>query len=343
MTQWVAFATIVTLLTAAMVVLTRQTQRSLTPVEAGQTTALETPTPASATEGDRPTRSETATHRESTAVTEADGAVLSSTADRQQAEQPNPPNPPNDPYDPSTTPSEWDDGAVDPSVAHSERVDDSTGSANGTRSGRIVARVGDQSITSRALRWNVLATQLLFLAVVAGTIVLTGVPPDVLGISITRQGLVTGLGVGLGAGFGLYAASELAGAIGRRFGMTHDEWLRESLAPSRRRGWIVLFAVVLPVIAVFEELLFRAVLVGALSVGFGLSPWLLAVASSILFAVGHGVQGQAGVIVTGVIGFVLAATFIVTGNLLAVVVAHYVLNGCEFAVYEYLEFGSTRT
>ncbi|ELZ08243.1 abortive infection protein [Halovivax asiaticus JCM 14624] len=340
MTQWVAFATVVTLLTAAMVVLTRQTQRSLTPVEAGQSTNLETPAPASAPEGDRTTRSETATHRDATAITEADSAVLSSSADHQRAEQPNPAN---DAVDPATTRSEWGDGAVDPSEATSERVHDGTGSASGTRSGRIVARIGDQSITSHALRWNVLATQLLFLAVVAGTIVLTGVPPGVLGISITRQALVTGLGVGLGAGFGLYAASELAGAVGRRFGMTHDEWLRESLAPSRRRGWIVLFAVVLPVIAVFEELLFRAVLVGALSVGFGLSPWLLAVASSILFAVGHGIQGRAGVVVTGVIGFVLAATFVVTGNLLAVVVAHYVLNGCEFAIYEYFELGSTRT
>ena len=34
----------------------------------------------------------------------------------------------------------------------------------------------------------------------------------------------------------------------------------------------------LPIIAVFEELLFRAALIGVLAAGFDLSPWLLAVA-----------------------------------------------------------------
>jgi membrane protease YdiL (CAAX protease family) len=93
--------------------------------------------------------------------------------------------------------------------------------------------------------------------------------------------------------------------------------------------------VVLPLIAVFEEFLFRGVLVGAFAVGFGVSPWLLAVLSSIAFALGHGAQGTTGVAVTGALGFVLAAAFVVTGSLLVVVVAHYLVNALEFLVHEW--------
>jgi membrane protease YdiL (CAAX protease family) len=41
-----------------------------------------------------------------------------------------------------------------------------------------------------------------------------------------------------------------------------------------------------------------------------------------------------GVVVTGVLGFVLAAAFVLTGSLLAVVVAHYLVNALEFVVHE---------
>jgi membrane protease YdiL (CAAX protease family) len=88
--------------------------------------------------------------------------------------------------------------------------------------------------------------------------------------------------------------------------------------------------VTLPTVAVFEEFLFRATLVGAFAAGFGVSPWLLAVLSSLAFAVGHGAQGPAGIVVTGVLGLVLAAAFVLTGSLVVVAVAHYLVNAVEF-------------
>ena len=90
----------------------------------------------------------------------------------------------------------------------------------------------------------------------------------------------------------------------------------------------------LPVIAAFEELLFRAALVGGFAAGFGVSPWPLAVLSSAAFAAGHGAQGRLGVAVTGLLGFVLAAAFVLTESLLVVVVAHYVVNAVEFGLAE---------
>ena len=71
-----------------------------------------------------------------------------------------------------------------------------------------------------------------------------------------------------------------------------------------------------------------------MSVGFGVSPWALAVLSSVAFALGHGAQGAAGVAVTGLLGFALAALFVLSGSLLAVVVAHYLVNALEFLVHE---------
>jgi predicted Abi (CAAX) family protease len=41
--------------------------------------------------------------------------------------------------------------------------------------------------------------------------------------------------------------------------------------------------------------------------------------------------------VTGLLGFVLAAGYIVTGSFLVVVVAHYLVNAVEFIAYEGLE------
>ncbi|MEF8814925.1 MAG: CPBP family intramembrane glutamic endopeptidase, partial [Halovenus sp.] len=93
---------------------------------------------------------------------------------------------------------------------------------------------------------------------------------------------------------------------------------------------------VLPLVALSEELLFRAALIGVPAAGYGLSPWLLAVVSSLAFAFAHGAQGRVGIVVTGSLGFVLAGGYILSGSLLLVVVAHYVINAVEFLVHELL-------
>ncbi|ELY36973.1 abortive infection protein [Halalkalicoccus jeotgali B3] len=117
-------------------------------------------------------------------------------------------------------------------------------------------------------------------------------------------------------------------------GGEYDEGLRELLAPGSAGGWVVLLGVVLPVIAVFEEFLFRGVLIGVVWAGYGVSPWLLAVPSSVLFAAGHSAQGITGVLVTGLLGLALAVAFVLTESLLAVVLAHYLVNALEFVIHE---------
>ncbi|RZH66702.1 CPBP family intramembrane glutamic endopeptidase [Natrinema altunense] len=194
--------------------------------------------------------------------------------------------------------------------------------------------VDPDSLSTGLVLANVAFSQGLFALVLLGAAIYTAVPAAALGIELSVAYLRTGLLWGTAAGCVFYVANELAGAAATRVGFDHDEALRELLSPDSLAGWLVLLLGVLPIIAFFEEFLFRAALIGVPAAGYGLSPWLLAVGSSIAFALGHGMQGPVGVVVTGLLGFVLAAVFIVTGSLLVVVVAHYLINALEFVVHE---------
>ena len=191
----------------------------------------------------------------------------------------------------------------------------------------------EPAVGSLALLANVAVSQgALGSFLVAGALV-TAVPAGALGVDAAAFG-PSALLAGVGAGVALYLANEGGAAVGRRLGVEGAEAFRAALAPESRRGWVVLLLVVLPVVAAFEELLFRGALVGALAAGFDVSPWLLAGLSSVAFAAGHGAQGRLGVVVTGGLGFALAALFVLTESLVAVVVAHYLVNALEFVVNE---------
>ena len=190
------------------------------------------------------------------------------------------------------------------------------------------------SLDTGVLLANVALSQGLFAAVLVAAAWYAQIPPWALGIG---RGPMTGLealGAGIGIGLALYALTEVGGAITERVGFERNDELREVLAPETAGGWVALLLGVLPIIAAFEEFLFRAALIGAVAAGYGVSPWLLAVLSSAAFALGHGAQGGAGIVVTGALGLLLAAAFVLTGSLLAVIVAHYVINALEFVVHE---------
>jgi membrane protease YdiL (CAAX protease family) len=232
-------------------------------------------------------------------------------------------------------------GSVDPAVTDVRLVDRVVDSGrtnvvhrpHDTRADR--AQATQPQLSTLALLANVAVSQGAFGFLLVAGAWFTEIPAAAFGLSTAVS--PSTLGVGLLLGLLLYAANEVGASLGERLGVGADEGLREALAPDSPAGWAVLLLLVLPVIAGFEELLFRGVLVGALSMGFGLSPWLLAALSSVAFALGHGAQGPAGVLVTGLLGFVLAAAFVVTGSLLVVVVAHYLVNALEFVVHEGLD------
>ncbi len=191
---------------------------------------------------------------------------------------------------------------------------------------------GSHKLTTAELLANVVITQGLFAVLLAGGAWYAQIPLTAFGLGGSDLTVVT---LGWGVVFGLVLAllNQFGTAASDRLGFGSGDELRAMLTPESPLGWVVLLLLVLPIIAGFEELLFRGALVGVISVGFGISPWLVAVLSSIAFALGHGAQGPSGIVVTGALGFVLAAAFVLTGSLLAVVVAHYLVNALEFVVH----------
>lgn len=197
------------------------------------------------------------------------------------------------------------------------------------------ARPTARDLSTRALLANVAATQAIVAGIVAGAILFFEIPQSALGLGDGRW--VWGLGalaIGLGLGIGLWLASEATGRLADAAGFAYDENLRELLAPDSATGWLALVLVVLPIIAVGEELLFRAALIGVPAAAVDVSPWVFVLVSSGLFALGHGAQGRVGIVATGGLGLVLGGVFVLTESLVVVVLAHYVVNALEFGVHE---------
>ncbi|POG57326.1 type II CAAX endopeptidase family protein [Haloferax marisrubri] len=277
---------------------------------------------------------------------------------------------PDDSVSPPTEPTDSDESAAPDTVSLASFSVDSTGASPRPESPTLAegdvgddadpdAKAGSEPDTSRATSHGVttapvsavsersasagdlpphllLANVALSQAFLGGFLGLgawyAGVPAAALGLSVTD--LPTKLAIGVGLGIALYGANRVGSTVSERFGIAPDEAVRESLTPRTTAGWVFLFAVALPLIAGFEELLFRGALVGAVAAGFDVSPWFLAAVSSAAFGAGHGAQGRLGIIVTGLLGFVLAAAFVLTESLLVVIVAHYLVNALEFAGHE---------
>jgi len=201
------------------------------------------------------------------------------------------------------------------------------------RDDRWIDATAPTAPSTAALLVNVAVSQGLFASLLVIGMWIASIPASSLGLAADALGPAP-LGVGVVLGVALHAVNTAGSRLGDRFGFGDTTALREAMAPDSAEGWAALLLVVLPLVAGFEELLFRGVLIGAFATGFGVSPWLLAAVSSVAFALGHGAQGRAGIVVTGALGFVLAAAFVITGSLTTVVLAHYLVNALEFVVHE---------
>ena len=195
-----------------------------------------------------------------------------------------------------------------------------------------------QSIDGRVLRWNVVVSQAVVALVLLGGAWVAGIPwvafgfPDLGATTVgdVSQALLSGTALGVLIALGNVLLERVVDAPALR----DAETVRQALAPESVVGWASLLFVVIPVIAVSEELLFRGVLVGAIAVGFEVSPWVLVAISSIGFGAAHSAQGMIGVIVTTAFGAILGGAFVLTGSLLVVIVAHGVVDAVEFLVHE---------
>lgn len=314
MPQWGAFLAVVAVLTGLLLLLSRQSQRFIRAAAEGESTGPE----------NRPV--------ERQSLSDGDDEQGPETSPEDSELLPGmPPGGELSPGETRTEPGEragaGPDGGSPGGVAVPERVDDAGSTP------------GDPRLepTSTVLLANVASTQALFAGVVLAAAWYLSIPPSAFGATP-----VTPLDAGVGVGFGLvlWLANELSTTVADTAGAAYDETVRGLLAPGSTRGWVGLLVVVLPLIAFAEELLFRAALIGVPAAGFDVSPWPLAVVASLAFALGHGAQGRVGVVVTGFLGLALAGGYVLTGSLLVVVLAHYVINAMEFLLHERLGVGN---
>ncbi|MFC7166744.1 CPBP family intramembrane glutamic endopeptidase [Halospeciosus flavus] len=218
-------------------------------------------------------------------------------------------------------------GVVALSRASAAAVTDETGA------GAPAEPAATPAVSPTALLVNVALSQGVVGALLLAAAWLWSIPLSALGLGPADVG-TTALAVGVGAGVVLSLGNEVLSFVCEWFGVPYSEALRETLSPETVRGWAVLLGLVLPLVAGVEELLFRGVLVGVVAAGFGVSPWLLAVLSSVLFGAAHTAQGGVGVAVAALLGFALAAVYVLSGSLFVVVVAHYLVNAVEFLAHE---------
>ncbi len=110
----------------------------------------------------------------------------------------------------------------------------------------------------------------------------------------------------------------------RRFGRrAYATTVMRAMLPRGRREWALTPFALLPA-ALAEELLFRGLLIGGLSVY--LSPWLLAFFFAAVFGLAHLPQGRLGVVGAGALGLCLSLLFLWRWSVVACTVAHYGVN-----------------
>ena len=73
-----------------------------------------------------------------------------------------------------------------------------------------------------------------------------------------------------------------------------------------------------------EEIVFRGYLLAYFDGLVG--PTAAVLASTLMFGLGHAYQGAAGIVRTGIVGLLLAGAYVGTGNLLAPMLLHVVID-----------------
>jgi CAAX amino terminal protease family. len=90
-------------------------------------------------------------------------------------------------------------------------------------------------------------------------------------------------------------------------------------------GEVVLAVVLVLVVAVAEETIFRGYLILRLTTVLRSRLWAV-LAASLIFAIGHGYEGEAAVVTIGLTGLVFAIVYVWRQSLVAPVVMHLVFN-----------------
>jgi len=147
-----------------------------------------------------------------------------------------------------------------------------------------------------------------------------GEPVGRIGCTLEQGGREAALGVGLF--ILLFGGTVLVESLLHSAGVPAPATLRPQFLTARGPAelWLALTLVV--VVAAAEEIIFRGYLILRLS-AVTRRPAVAALLSAIIFSLGHGYEGAAGVITVGVMGLGLAVVYLWRRSLLAPIVMHF--------------------
>jgi membrane protease YdiL (CAAX protease family) len=152
---------------------------------------------------------------------------------------------------------------------------------------------------------------------------LSGATPERLGWTLENGWRDLGLGIIVGLGTQTAANAFTLFAI-KVWGKTiYSPVVMRNIMPRTRFEWFLVPAALLLAV-VLEELLFRSLLIGALSITVPLP--ILIVGFAAIFGLMHSPQGILGVVMTGLMGLWLSLLFVWSGSLVLPLVTHYVIN-----------------
>jgi uncharacterized protein len=123
----------------------------------------------------------------------------------------------------------------------------------------------------------------------------------------------------------LFLVSTFIDSALRSDGFSGPTSQQPSLIPSQSPGQIALAVVLVAVVAISEETIFRGYLIRRLEQVTGSAGWAI-VLSAAIFSIGHGYEGAAGVITVGVTGAALGLVYRWRRSIVAPVVMHFLLD-----------------
>jgi CAAX protease family protein len=119
-----------------------------------------------------------------------------------------------------------------------------------------------------------------------------------------------------------FTANLLDGAL-QQLGLSAPANTVPALENVKGMGEIILAVILVCVVAVAEETIFRGYLLLRFEKGLRMAPFAAALLSSVIFSLGHGYEGTSGVITVGYIGLCFALVYQWRGSLVAPMIMHF--------------------
>ena len=189
------------------------------------------------------------------------------------------------------------------------------------QSGRLLRSVPVRENLLLAPVENMVKAALVLICIGLG--LLSGASASRLGWSIDNGWRDIGMGLILGLLTQLIANGVTMWAIKTWGKDIYSPVVMRNIMPRTRPEWLLVPAALLLAV-VLEELLFRSLLVGALSEAVPVV--VLVIVTSFIFGLMHSPQGALGVVMTGAMGLWLTMLFIWSGGLLLPLTTHFVIN-----------------